>query len=88
LITASLPFLVELRSFFLIVVSCVSSSSLSDPSSTAEALTTPAGIFSSVRCANEALQEICIPHKHTAFMYSFSQGSFRYGGLMMAWLMG
>jgi hypothetical protein len=57
------------------VVSCDSSSSLSDPSFIAEALPTPAGISSSVRCANEALQEICIPHKHTDFMYSFSQGS-------------
>jgi len=59
----------------LIVGSCGSSSSLSDPSSLAEDLTTPAGISSSVRCVTEALQEICIPHKHTDFMYSFSQGS-------------
>jgi hypothetical protein len=48
LITASMPSLAELRSFYLIVDSGGSCSSLSDPSSMAEALTS-AAISSSVR---------------------------------------
>jgi hypothetical protein len=58
---ASLPFLVELRRVFLVVVSCGSSSSLSDPSSIAEALTTAAGTSSSVRRASEALTKDFYP---------------------------
>ena len=45
-----MPSLMQLRSFFLIVSSCSSSSSLSDPPSLAEALTSPVAISSSVRC--------------------------------------
>jgi hypothetical protein len=42
-----MPSVEEPRSFFVIVDSCGSSSSLSDPYSTVEALTTSAGISSS-----------------------------------------
>jgi hypothetical protein len=53
---ASKPSLAKLRISVFIVDSCGSSSSLSNPSYIAEALTTSAAITSSVRCANEALK--------------------------------